>query len=180
MNTQEKKHINFPLSVKSVEEDGSFSGYASVFDVVDSQKDVILRGAFGRTLQENPNIKLLWQHRMDEPIGVLVKAEENAHGLYVEGKLLLDVQRAREAYTLLQSGAVDGMSIGYSVVDYEMDRKNGVRILKDVDLWEVSLVTFPANARAEVTRVKELPLHGSELNRLAMAIDRAIEQLTHF
>jgi len=156
----ETKHLDCPLSVKMVDEDGSFAGYASIFDVTDSQKDIVLRGAFKRTLAEREggqSVKLLWQHRMDEPIGVLTEIREDAKGLYVEGKLLLDVQRGWEAYTLLKSGAIDGLSIGYSAVDFDFDGETGIRMLSDVELWEVSLVTFPANSHAGVTAVKAEP-----------------------
>lgn len=166
----ETKHLECPLSVKMVGEDGSFIGYASVFDVADSQRDVVMRGAFARTLSQREggqSVKLLWQHKMDEPIGVFTEIREDKRGLYVEGKLLLDVQRGREAYTLLKSGAIDGLSIGYTAVEYDFDNETGIRILSDVDLWEISLVTFPANAEAGVTAVKsELPETIREFERL--------------
>lgn len=139
-------------------EEGLFAGYASVFDVVDNHKDAILYGAFTETLKKKHNgkdIKLLWQHKMDEPIGVFTTMREDSHGLYVEGKLLLDVQRGKEAYSLLKSGAMDGLSIGYSAVKYGYDEETGVRFLTEVELWEVSLVTFPANEAAGVTALKD-------------------------
>lgn len=155
----ETKHLEFPLALKSLGDDGLFKGYASVFDVVDSHKDVIVRGAFRRTLEEQGDgIKLLWQHRADEPIGKITQIYEDERGLYVEGKLLLQVSRAQEAHALLRSGALEGMSIGYTVRDFDIDEATGVRILKDIDLWEISLVTFPANAGAQVTNVKQLGL----------------------
>jgi HK97 family phage prohead protease len=151
----ETKHLAFPLALKSLNDDGLFAGYASVFDVIDSHKDIIVKGAFARSLQKSgTDIKLLWQHKVDEPIGIITKIREDAKGLYVEGKLLLDVRRAEEAYALLKSGALEGMSIGYTVREYDIDDETGVRILTDIDLWEVSLVTFPANTEAGVTHVK--------------------------
>ena len=151
----ETKHLEFPLSLKNLADDGLFAGYASVFDVIDSHKDVIIRGAFARTLTERgTDIKLLWQHRTDEPIGVITKIREDSKGLYVEGKLLLEVKRAEEAHALLKTGAIEGLSIGYTVREFDIDEQTGVRILKDIDLWEVSLVTFPANPSAQVTHVK--------------------------
>lgn len=150
----ENKQMEFPLSLDDVAEDGTFTGYASVFDVTDNHNDVVVKGAFNRTLNENNNVKLLWQHRMDEPIGVISHLSEDARGLYIEGKLLLDVGRGKEAYSLLKSGAINGLSIGYSVVDYDVDGHSGTRLLKDINLWEVSLVTFPANELAGVTTIK--------------------------
>lgn len=151
----EKKQIDYQLSIEKLAENGVFAGYASVFNVTDNQKDMILSGAFARTLKNRENeIKLLWQHKADEPIGVFTKIKEDKKGLYVEGKLLLDIARAREAYALLKSGAIDGLSIGYNVAESEIDSKTGIRIIRDLDLWEISLVTFPANSHAGVTLVK--------------------------
>lgn len=159
----EQKRLDCAGVVKAIGADGHFAGYASVFDVVDTQRDVVLRGAFANSLKENRGqVKLLWQHQQEEPIGVFTKMYEDARGLYVEGKLLLDVARAKEAYSLLKAGALKGLSIGYSPVRYTIDPETGVRKLAEVRLWEVSLVTFPANEAAQVTVVK----HGSQ-ERLA-------------
>lgn len=141
-----------------MDESGMFSGYASVFGELDNHNDVILPGAFEHTLLERHfgrNVKLLWQHEQKEPIGFFVKILEDEHGLYVEGKILLEVQKGREAYELLKSGAVGGLSIGYNVVDYSIDTETGIRLIKQVDLFEISLVTFPANEAAGVLEVKD-------------------------
>lgn len=152
----ESKQIDFSFDIKSIDDEGSFSGYASIFDVVDSQKDVIMDGAFNRTLKERGpvNVKLLWQHQMNNPIGYFTSMKEDALGLYVEGKLLMDIQQGKEAYELLKSGSINGLSIGYSVVESYMDFEKGIRYIHDLDLWEVSVVTFPANEHAGVTNVK--------------------------
>jgi HK97 family phage prohead protease len=154
---RERKHIDFPLFIKSLDHQGRFAGYASVFDQVDNQRDRVVSGAFARTLQGRiPSIKLLWQHQQSEPIGIFERIFEDELGLYVEGRLLLSVQRAKEAYELLKEGAVSGLSIGYSPVRYHIDPDSGIRTLMEVDLWEISLVTFPANSAAQVTVVKHL------------------------
>ncbi len=153
----ERKHIDYPLALESIDDNGSFAGYASIFNITDSHKDIIIRGAFQRTLAENNDVKLLWQHQMNEPIGIITELREDDKGLYVEGKLLLDVQRGKEAYSLLRSGAINGLSIGYTAVTFDYN-ENGIRVLSDVDLWEISLVTFPANTQAGITKIKgELP-----------------------
>jgi HK97 family phage prohead protease len=152
---RESQKLNFALELKSLEATGRFAGYASVFNIVDNQHDIVLRGAFSQTLMHSKGVKLLWQHQQSEPIGVFDRIFEDDHGLYVEGRLLLDVGRAREAYALLKSGAVNGLSIGYSPLKYRIDAQTGVRQLMEVDLWEVSLVTFPANGAANVTVVKQ-------------------------
>jgi HK97 family phage prohead protease len=187
---RERKKLDFNLSLKSIDTLGSFAGYASVFNVVDNQRDRIQRGAFYRTLKGRVGaIKLLWQHQQDEPIGVFTQIFEDANGLYVEGRLLLDVQRALEAYTLLKAGALSGLSIGYSPTRYSTDSKTGIRTLSEVELWEISLVTFPANSAANVTVVKQVAYDEStqwrqaqksgHLVALANALDTAIHTLKY-
>lgn len=176
MSSYQNKHFTCELNLKSLSEEGRFAGYASVFGIVDNQKDVILPGAFAKSLAgRESRVKLLWQHQMDEPIGVIERIFEDAKGLYVEGRLLLNVARAREAYDLVRSGALEGMSIGYKPVDYDFDSETGVRRIKEVALYEISLVTFPANAAANITVVKsgEQPLW----LELTESIDRALQAL---
>lgn len=183
----EKKRMQFDLEVKTIDKDGRFSGYASVFGVVDNHNDIIMRGAFQDTIRErSKSIKLLWQHRQDEPIGVFEQIFEDEMGLYVQGRLLLDVARAREAYTLLKQGAISGLSIGYSPVRYEIDAASGTRILSAIELWEISLVTFPANTAAGVTVVKQAfeyeefddaVIRSGAAIRLQDALDRAVSIL---
>jgi uncharacterized protein len=173
---REAKYCEGVLSLKHLEENGVFAGYASVFDVVDSQRDVVLRGAFTASLQERVGeIKLLWQHDMREPIGIIEELREDERGLYLKGRLLMEVARAREAYALIKTGAVKGLSIGYSPRRFRTDPDSGVRMLAAVDLWEVSLVTFPANAAATVTVVKSATTPPSEHHeiRLFHALTRA-------
>lgn len=155
------EHKNLPLEVKNLGENGTFEGYASAFGNVDSWKDVIEAGAFSATIREHSKRKtmpaLLWCHDVREPIGVWESMKEDATGLFAQGRLLKDdVQKAAEAYALLKAGAVRGLSIGYRARDYSIDEKTGVRALKRVDLFEVSLVTFPANEKALVSGVKDI------------------------
>lgn len=150
----ETKHHTFAFNIKSFEETGAFAGYASVFNVTDSQNDMVMPGAFARTLLEGAPAKLLWQHQPEEPIGVLKTLKEDAIGLYIEGEILLSLTRGREAYALLKSGAINGLSIGYRTKEYAYDPESGIRYLTEVELFEVSLVTFPANELAGVTSLK--------------------------
>lgn len=174
---RERKNLAFDLEIKSIDAQGRFAGYASVFNVVDNQQDMILPGAFSHTLKGRlKEIRLLWQHQQNEPIGFFERISEDAHGLYVEGRLLLNVRRAEEAFSLLKAGALKGLSIGYSPTRYRMDTKTGVRLLAEVDLWEISLVTFPANTSATVTVVKHAP-YPDEVSVLALALDNAITNL---
>lgn len=168
---RERKTTHATLDLKSLDESGVFAGYASVFDVVDSQADVMMRGAFTESLQSTDrDVKLLWQHAMDEPIGVIEQLREDQHGLYMKGRLLMDVARAREAYSLLKQQVVKGLSIGYSPKRYRVDDQTGIRYVSEVDLWEVSLATFPANEAAQVTIVKQ----GMDMRHLSHALEHAI------
>lgn len=99
---------------------------------------------------------MLWQHRSGEPIGVYTSMGEDANGLFVKGKIAMKTARGAEAYELMKMGAISGMSIGYVTREESMDKVSGVRTLKKIDLWEVSLVTFPANEQARVSSVKNI------------------------
>ncbi len=161
------------VEIKSIGADGTFEGYASVFGVIDSQRDRVHAGAFKASIKarEKP-VQLLWQHQWDKPIGVITSLFEDARGLYLKGKLLLEVEQAREAYALLKAGVVRGLSIGYSVKRSRRNPDSGVRELLDLNLWEISLVTQPANEAALVTVVKSRPAM-DEMETLAWVIDRA-------
>ena len=151
-----------PFSVKAAGTDGepmTFEGYGSIFNEIDSYGDVVAPGAFRRTLKEAKAAgrmpSLLWQHDPDEPCGVWLSMTEDDQGLLVRGKLS-DTECGRDAYTLLKDGALSGLSIGFSIFPngYKVDEKTGIRTLTAIKLWEVSLVTFPANDPARVTAVK--------------------------
>jgi uncharacterized protein len=154
-------HLNVDCELKFASDgtpEGTFSGYASVFGLLDQVGDIVERGAFKGTLAEWRKRKgmpsLLWQHRSDEPIGVWTAMEEDDKGLKVQGELIMEVGKAKEAYALMKRGAIKGLSIGYRTKDYELDRTTGVRKLKKVDLMEVSLVTSPALREAQISAVK--------------------------
>lgn len=150
---------DFDLQVKTVGDDGTFSGYGSVFGVVDSYKEIVAAGAFTESLAElaakDRPVPVLWMHRSDMPIGIWDKLEENEKGLIGSGTLLTkDVAQAREAHALMKARAVTGLSIGYWVRESTYDEKTGIRTLTKLELVEVSLVTFPANDEARVEAVK--------------------------
>ena len=121
-------------------------GYASLFGVTDQGGDVVLAGAYRKSLErlraEGRQVKMLWQHDPGQPIGVWDEVKEDAAGLWVKGRILTEVEKGREVAALVQAGAIDGLSIGYRTVRAERDGK-GQRLLSELDLWEVSLVTFP-------------------------------------
>ncbi len=156
------------LETKALEENGMFSGYASVFNTIDAAGDVILSGAFGDSIHNE--IKLLWQHDVTQPIGFFTKIEENSKGLYIEGKIITHTSRGKEALELMSLGIVDSLSIGFQVEDFFYN--DSVRYIKKLKLWEISLVTFPANKDAKILNVKD-----TGIKYLNKALDRAIEAL---
>lgn len=144
------------IDSKALSEDGTFEGYGSVFGEIDRGGDVMVPGAFTKSLAKRPveRVKMLWQHRTDKIIGKWLEMREDAKGLYVKGKLFLNVQGGREAYEMMKEGALDGLSIGYRTITDEYDRDSGVRRLMEVELLEVSTVTFPMNEAATISLVK--------------------------
>jgi uncharacterized protein len=144
------------LDLKRVDIDGTFEGYASLFDTEDMGHDVIAPGAFRDSLARRgaAGIKMLFQHDPAEPIGVWTSLKEDARGLYARGRLMPEVARAREVLALMRAGALDGLSIGFRAVQGRRDAKTGIRHLLKVDLWEISVVTFPLLPDARVAHVK--------------------------
>ena len=152
------------LDLKRVEPDGTFSGYASLFGVEDLGSDIVLPGAFRDSLAKRTarGIKMLLQHDPAQPIGVWEELKEDARGLFAKGRLMLDVARARETLSLMRAGALDGLSIGFRAVVGHRDAKSGIRRLAKVDLWEISVVTFPLLPQARVAHVKARPFSGRQ------------------
>ncbi len=133
----------------SVTDGTVISGYASLFGAADQGGDVVAEGAYATSLSKERSIKMLWQHDPAQPIGVWDEVREDAKGLWVKGRLLTDVAKGREAASLIAAKAIDGLSIGYRTVKAHKD-DTGNRILTALDLWEVSLVTFPMLPEARV------------------------------
>ncbi|WP_182085595.1 HK97 family phage prohead protease [Aureimonas sp. ME7] len=151
---------------------GVIRGYASLFDRVDKSGDRIQRGAFARSLAERTaaGIRMLWQHDPGEPIGLWTMLREDERGLYAEGRLELGSRRGREAMALLRSGAIDGLSIGFRARRAEPLRGVARRLLTDIDLWEISVVTFPMQEAARVTEARSFA--GDWAGRLRAAARR--------
>ena len=135
---------------------GCFEGYASLFHVADLGRDMMMPGAFAQSLQRKgaAGIRMLWQHEPGTPIGTWLDIAEDPLGLRVRGQLNLAVARGRECFALLQQGAIDGLSIGFRCQRSSLDRATGLRRLLQVDLWEISVVTFPMLPQARVSAVK--------------------------
>ena len=141
-----------------ITEDGSFSGYASLFGKTDLGNDKVKRGAFTKSIQSRKpaGIRMLFQHNPDKPIGVWEELREDATGLFVRGRIVKDVSNGAEVLNLMRSGALDGLSIGFKTKRSHTDKKSGIREILEADLWEISIVTFPMLPDARVTQVKQI------------------------
>lgn len=163
---------SFALQIKAAGDDGTVEGYGSVFGVRDNYDDVIAKGAFVQSLKDHKAAgtmpAMLWQHDADKPIGIWTEMVEDEKGLRIKGQLAMETVKGKEAHALLKMGALNGLSIGFMSKEWAYDRDTEVRTLTAIDLWEVSLVTFPANEKARVTNVKASPDD----------VDKAIKHLT--
>ena len=181
---------SFEFQVKAVSEDGMIEGYASVFNVIDAEGDIIAPGAFKRTIRswqaKNRAVPVLWQHDAAMPIGVTKSMTEDENGLRVMAQLVMPVQKAQEAYALAKAGALGGMSIGFTVPRMAedgqaagmYDEERQARVFREVRLWEYSMVTFPANEAAVITAVKADPILTDlreTLDALKKSIDEQVE-----
>lgn len=147
------------IDLKATNGEGGFEGYASTMDL-DRGGDIVAMGAFERSLAQHrakgTKPKMLWNHDPDKVIGVWDEFRQDERGLYVKGRCVRETSLGRDTYELLKAGAIDSMSIGYRTIDAEYDTNGDTRKLKEVELWEVSLVTFPMNENARVTGVKRV------------------------
>ena len=148
----------YALQIKATNEDGSIEGYGSVFGNKDSYNDVIQKGAFAESIKSHKSSQtmpaMLWQHDSSQPIGVWNDITEDANGLHMRGQLAMGTVKGKEAYELAKMGALNGLSIGFVAKGWEYAQGGEVRSLTELELWEVSLVTFPANTKARITGVK--------------------------
>ena len=151
-----------PVIIEDISQSGRFSGYASVFGEVDMGNDIVERGAFSRYLGKHSpsDIRMLFQHNPDEPVGVWEVIREDNKGLFVTGKLSNATNRGRELSDLMRQGAIDGLSIGFKTVRSKKNKNSNIRTILEADLWEISIVTFPMQAGARVEAVKNMALAG--------------------
>lgn len=154
----------------TIDPDGT-EGYASLFGEIDQARDMVMRGAFADTLASRGirRIPMLFQHDSSEPVGIWLEPREDFRGLFARGRLIPEVARGRELISLLRAGAIDGLSIGFRASKAPIDRKMRIRRLHAVDLWEISIVTFPLLAGARVRAVK----HATSKAKLSCARTRA-------
>ena len=145
-----------PMQPARIAAAGTFEGYASLFGIPALGKDVVEPGAFRESLARRglAGVRLLWQHDPAEPLGRWLSLAEDSRGLFVRGRLSLAVARAREIHALMRDGAIDGLSIGFRPEKARTEPRSGLRRLERVDLWEVSIVTFPMLPQARISAVK--------------------------
>jgi HK97 family phage prohead protease len=170
----ETKRLSADLA--AIGETGLFEGYASLFHIVDLGRDMVMPGAFRSSLTRKgaTGIKMLWQHDATQPIGSWHSISEDTRGLKVRGQLNLAVSRAREVSALLRAGVVDGLSIGFRTTKAHADKATGVRLLQEIDLWEISIVTFPMLPQARVSAVKQADLQ-TRWHAAARDVQRCLE-----
>lgn len=175
----ERKDMQAELGLRVTDGLG-IEGYASLFGKRDQGGDVVVQGAYAASLKRlaagGRAVKMLWQHDPAQPIGIWDEVREDATGLWVKGRLLRDVEKGREAAALLAAGAIDGLSIGYRTVRAERDGK-GQRLLQELELWEVSLVTFPMLPEARVAAKGDDP-EAETWRALAQVLTDAAEAMT--
>jgi HK97 family phage prohead protease len=150
-----KEMFTAPSEFKTVGDDGTFSGYASIFGNVDLGGDVVERGAFSRgdmELTKDGAVRIADSHNLRVIIGKAM-VEQDDTGLKFSGQLILGLQAARDAHLRMKAGVLDGMSIGYDSLEDEMTTA-GVRKLKRLKLYEISPVTFGMNPLARIESVK--------------------------
>jgi len=143
----------------TIDADGTVEGYASLFGEVDQARDMVMRGAFAETLAARGirRVPMLFQHDPSEPVGIWLDLREDHRGLLARGRLIPEVARGRELLSLLRAGAIDGLSIGFRTAKARIDPKTRIRRIYAVDLWEISIVTFPMLMGARIRAVKHSP-----------------------
>ncbi len=150
-------HAPLPSASRmALSQDGVIEGYASLFGEIDQARDMMMPGAFAQTLRQRGlrKIPMLFQHDASEPVGIWLELREDIRGLWARGRLIPDVARGRELLALVRADAIDGLSIGYRTVRGRVDPRSRIRKLYQVDLWEISIVTFPLLAGARIAGVK--------------------------
>jgi len=170
MENNNKNKLFREIKEKNIDDLGIFSGYASVFDIEDSSGDIIKFGAFKNI---DRNIKLLWQHNANKPIGKILELIEECKGLYIKAQIILDLDAGKEAYILLKNNIIDGLSIGYMPLNFYY--KDNIRIITEIKVVEISVVTFPANDKARIENIKQ----EKAINGLEERIFRKISRI-HF
>lgn len=161
------------IDTKAVADDGTFSGYGATFGNEDLGRDVIVAGAFTKSLETRPagKVKMLLGHDTSAPIGIWTELKQDGRGLFAKGKLILETVKGAETYALMKAGALDALSIGYRTIKDRFDRAKGIRFIEQADLFEISVVTFAMNPKAAISSVKTID--PNEAKAFVEAVNRA-------
>lgn len=151
------------------------SGYGSIFDIVDSHGDIIVKGAFSCANQKQ--VKLLWQHDPNEPIGFVKNLIEDDKGLWIDAEINTKISRGSDAVSLIEQGVITDLSVGFFLKKYSYNSKNQ-RVIYDLDLVEISIVTFGANKDSKIKHVKSLNLWCKRYKRLLLKLDHITKTLS--
>lgn len=168
--------------IKADESQNIIEGYGSIFGNIDSHKDIVMKGAFTKTVSERKDkIKMLWQHEIKEPIGRMLDIYEDQKGLFFKAKIS-ETETGKKAMILMRDGVLDELSIGYSTIKEEYDSQKNVNLLKELKLYEISTVTFASNPLAQLTDVKNLMNEyqyskGNVMDIVAMELLKSIKAL---
>lgn len=168
----EYKNYMKKISYKSAGSYFKIFGYASVFDEEDNYGDIIEKGAFEESISNPTKIKLLWQHESKSPIGKIDRLYEDSKGLVIEASINCDLNQGKEASLLVKDGVIDGLSIGFTIEKSSFS-ESGKRIITDLKLWEISIVTFPANNMAKIAHISK-----GDLSLSLEKIEKSLNQLT--
>jgi HK97 family phage prohead protease len=160
------------VEIKGISDEGAFDGLLSPYNNVDLGGDMVEPGAYTKTLSEHGNrVPLLWQHDATEPIGSLT-LEDRPEGLYCKGQLLMELPEARKAHLLMKERIVKGLSIGYEAVKSQV--LSGVRRLKEIRLYEGSVVTFPMNEQALISSIKSAAMERDDLASACLSLAASV------
>lgn len=144
---------NLDMEIRfATDDEGTFTGHAALFDVVNGHREIIKRGAFAKTLQLQRTVPMLWSHDASQPVGVWTDIREDERGLAVTGRLIRETAKGAEAHALMKAGAISGLSIGFRAIQAE--RSQSVRVLTEIALVEISLVTLPSASGARISQVR--------------------------
>lgn len=155
------------LDIKAIGEDGTFEGYASTFGNVDNGGDRVIAGAFAKSISVKTarGVKMLRDHDKRHLIGEWLEIREDAKGLYVRGRVFVDIQMGKETLVLMRAGQLSALSIGYKTIESEYSKLDDVRNLREIDLWEISVVPFPMNEMATIDAVKQRDWSAKDVER---------------
>lgn len=171
------KAVAVEFDLKSLADDGTFEGYASKFNNIDRGRDRVLPGAFAKSLRKRPadGVKLLLNHDHTKIVGGWDELREDSKGLWGKGRIFDELELGKETLFLMRQKQLNSLSIGYRTIDADYNQGEDIRDLKELDLWEVSVVTFPMNEEAVISAVKGADLAPKDIERILRDADLPVK-----